>query len=468
MGVHQTRAALGDFQTPAGLAVAVLATLPRKQWATVLEPTCGTGSFLRAAAAAAPGARRVGVEIQPAYAEQARAYADEVREDDVFTLDAAALGLRAPLLVVGNPPWVTNAALTRLGSENRPLRENLHRLPGIAAITGASNFDVAEFVWIKLLRDLAPLEPTIALLCKTQTAHRVLGWCLAGGAPLAAASIRRVDAWRWFGANVDACLLTVEVGPPGSAYAGCAVYADLASLTPTHMTDRQADRPVGDLGAHAAVARFDGTCPYEWRQGVKHDAAAVMELVREPDGGLRTRAGEPVDVEPENVHPLLKCTDLFHGRTAEPRLAVVVTQPHPGVDTAGLATAAPRLWAYLQANGAALDARKSSIYRKRPRFAMFGVGPYTFAPYKVAISGLHKQARFRLVGPVGGRPVLFDDTCYFLGFSDGAEAARVAALLASDEVAALLDALVDWGAKRPVTKKVLQRIDLGAVAAAVG
>ena len=444
------RDGFGDFQTPDALADAVLATLPRDRWATVLEPTCGTGSFLRAAAGT--GARRVGVEIQPAYAAQARAHADEVLEADIFTLDLATLRLRGPLLVVGNPPWVTNAALTRLGSENRPLRENLHRLPGIAAITGASNFDVAEFVWIKLLRDLAPLEPTIALLCKAQVARRVLGWCAANDVPLRSAAIRRLDARRWFGANVDACLLTVALG--AGPYAGCAEYAGLDATEPTVLTERQT----------AALVAIDGTCPYEWRQGVKHDAAAVMELVPTPDGELCTRAGEVLDVEREHTYPLLKCTDLFHGRTAEPSRAVVLTQTHPGVDTAGLETSAPRLWAYLQQNGAALDARKSSIYRNRPRFAMFGVGPYTFAPYKVAVSGLHKEPRFRLVGPVDGRPVLFDDTCYFLSFDDAAEAERVAGLLGSEQVRALLDAIVDRGAKRPVTKKVLQRIALDQLA----
>ena len=33
-----------------------------------------------------------------------------------------------------------------------------------------------------------------------------------------------------------------------------------------------------------------------------------------------------------------------------------------------------------------LDNRKSSIYNKRPRFSIFGIGDYSFSKWKVAIS----------------------------------------------------------------------------------
>ncbi len=56
---------------------------------------------------------------------------------------------------------------------------------------------------------------------------------------------------------------------------------------------------------------------------------------------------------------------------------------------------------------------------------MFGVGPYTFAPWKVAVSGLYKHLTFALLGPQEGRPVVLDDTCYFVSFTTE-EAARAA------------------------------------------
>jgi len=58
--------------------------------------------------------------------------------------------------------------------------------------------------------------------------------------------------------------------------------------------------------------------------------------------------------------------------------------------------------------------------------------------------------------------VFFDDTCYLLPFEDATQAALVHALLCSEPVRQLLDSLKYPGAKRPITKKLLQRIDLAA------
>jgi hypothetical protein len=99
---------------------------------------------------------------------------------------------------------------------------------------------------------------------------------------------------------------------------------------------------------------------------------------------------------------------------------------------------------------------------------VFGVGPYTFSPWKVAVSGLHKKLAFNVVGPIEDRPVVFDDTCYHLSF-EKPEAARLVADLLSDECSrALLGSLIFWDAKRPITTEVLQRLDLGKVAARSG
>ncbi len=95
---------------------------------------------------------------------------------------------------------------------------------------------------------------------------------------------------------------------------------------------------------------------------------------------------------------------------------------------------------------------------------MFGLGDYTFAPYKIAISGLHKEVRFVLLGPVEGKPIVVDDASYVLAFDDGHQAAMCFAMLTSQAASDLLDSLVFWDAKRPISKKLLQRIDLLAVA----
>lgn len=442
----------GDFQTPRALAAMMVAALPRRRWAQIIEPTCGTGNILAEAVARFPGVEAVGIEIQPAHARVARAIGVRVVEADFFTYPLSEVcGPEGPLLVVGNPPWVTNADLGRWAAVNRPARANVVGLVGLAAKTGAANFDVAEFVWQKLLRELAGRAATIALLCKTQVARNVLAHCARRELPVVGAALRAVDARRWFGAAVDAGLFVLDLGPGRPDYT-CAVFESLDATMPRGRFGIIDGRLVADLDAYVTGRVVDGACPVEWRQGLKHDAAPVMELP----------AGTAPDVEDDYVFPLLKGVDVAHGRLA-PARRVIVPQRELGDDTERLREAAPRLWAYLETNADILDRRKSSIYRNRPRFSVFGVGPYAFAPYKVAVSGLHKTAEFRFVAPVRGRPVILDDTCYLLAFDDAAEAAVAAALLRSAPVGDLLRALAFRDAKRPVTKRLLQRIDLAAV-----
>jgi hypothetical protein len=201
-----------------------------------------------------------------------------------------------------------------------------------------------------------------------------------------------------------------------------------------------------------------------WRQGVKHDAADVMELTEDPGGALRNKRGEPVDVERSHVFPLLKGTDLIRSDPPVPRQRVIVTQRKVGDDTSRLGHEAPRLWEYLKRHEERFEARRSSVYKGRPPFAMFGVGPYCFARDKVAVSGLHRSPVFRVIGSGSDEaPVMLDDTCYFLPCGSAEQAALVAALMNAPASLGLLTALACPGAKRPVTKALLQRVDLHAV-----
>ena len=93
---------------------------------------------------------------------------------------------------------------------------------------------------------------------------------------------------------------------------------------------------------------------------------------------------------------------------------------------------APKTWRYLLRHAERLDRRASVVYRNQPRFSVFGVGPYTFCDWKVMVSGFYKSWRFIPVGPANGRPVLCDDTCYFLPCRSAAEARRRANLLNSE------------------------------------
>ena len=99
---------------------------------------------------------------------------------------------------------------------------------------------------------------------------------------------------------------------------------------------------------------------------------------------------------------------------------------------------------------------------------MFGVGPYAFSPWKVAISGFYKNLRFRSVGPADSRPAVFDDTCYFLPCQSEDEARELLKLLNSQAARGFFDSVVFWDAKRPITADVLGILNLGALAMELG
>lgn len=474
-------AAYGDFQTPLELARAVCRLLVRRglRPASVVEPTCGTGSFLLAAAEAFPEAALSGQDIDPAHARASRSALARlgrrarIRVGDVFRTAWTDLLARepSPILVLGNPPWVTNAELSVLGVSNLPSKWNLKSLPGLAAMTGASNFDVSEWLLLRLLALGQGRDVTVAMLVKTTVARRVLVHAHAQGLALGDASLHRIDAQAAFGVAVDAglfCFSTL-IRPPASrqpAPIRCEVFAELGATEPEAEVAVLDGRLVADARAYALAATVMGRADPPWRSGLKHDCAKVMELQREGTN-FGNGLGEPVDVEPALVHPLLKSSDLRGEDCPTPRRWIVLPQRRLGEDTAALAHTAPRTWRYLLAHAAALDARRSSIYRSQPRFAVFGLGEYSFAPWKVAISGLYKRAAFTLVGPdAEGRPMLLDDTCYFLGFPDQASAAAACWLLRSEPAQSVVQALTFWDAKRPITKALLDHLDLRALAGA--
>ena len=469
----------GDFQTPPSLARAVCALLARRSVApaSILEPTCGVGSFLLAAVEWFSTVRKaMGIEVNREYVETLRnKLAGKRRNADVVVVEGDFFGtdwpavvhdLPDPLLIVGNPPWVTNAGLGVLGSGNLPAKSNFKNHTGLDAMTGKSNFDISEWMLLQMLKWLDGRDAILAMLCKTIVARKVLAHAWTHNIAIAGASMHSIDAAAAFGASVDACLLVCRFAPGGSV-AEAQVYDGLADETPANVVGFRDGFLLADVPAYERWKRLRGSSPYRWRSGIKHDCAKVMELVRE-GGCFRNGLHELPELEENFVYPMLKCSDIARGRTAEPHRWMLVTQRRMGENTAGIEARAPRTWAYLAAHAGLLNRRASSIYRNRPPFSVFGVGDYSFAPWKVAISGLHKRLDFRVVGPHAGKPVVFDDTCCFIPCQSEDEAAYLAGLLNSPTAQEFFSSLIFWDAKRPITIDILRQLDLAALAREVG
>lgn len=463
----------GDFQTPSDLANEIT-TFLRDSGETcdaIVEPTCGRGSFLGAAIAAFPKAMAIyGFDINPKYV---REVGDTARHpggrrlhlecQNFFRVDWVQFfsTLGGTILVIGNPPWVTNSALGSLGSDNLPEKTNFQGHKGFAAKTGKANFDISEWMLIRLLEALHRRDGCVAMLCKTATARKTLRHAWLNRLKVSRCSLHLIDAQKHFGASVDACLLIVHTGLLEFTATAC-VYPNLSFNGRFATIGLVGKELVADLDEYLRLRDIDGISYYTWRSGIKHDAAGVMEFQRE-NGHFVNGRHEECRLEPTYLFPLLKSSDIANGRLT-PEKYVLVTQRNPSDDTAEVKKIAPKTWAYLTAHADALNQRRSIIYQKRPRFSVFGVGDYTFSPWKVAISGLYKNCRFGIVGEHHRKPIVLDDTCYFIPCTSEKEARFVCELLNSDVCQRFLHSLVFFDAKRPITIDILNRIDLKRVA----
>lgn len=414
-----TRKIRGDYQTPPALARELCATLaiePR----SLVEPSCGLGAFLYAALDRFPSIERaVALDADAHYAASLGSpRATRVLTADFFSTDwpATLAGLPEPLLVIGNPPWATNAAQR---GENVPPKSNNGRFTGYDALTGKSNFDISEWMIERLFDAMGARRGTIAMILKAGVARRLLATAWSRGLPLARASMTPVDARRWFGAAAAAVWLVLEWGERGDARCGSMALRGGAL--------------VADAEAYDSHAHLLAPSPQRlWRSGVKHDCQRVLEL--ESPGAT--------DADPEDIYPLFKGADIAGGRDTPRRWLLIPSDR-------------PRTASYLAQHREAFARRASRVYRSRGDFAIFGVGEYTFAPWKVAVAAQYATPAFRVLPSC-----VFDDTVYQLAFDSEAQARTSADFLNAGPCQALLHSMIFPDSKRPVTAAILNRIAL--------
>jgi hypothetical protein len=468
----------GDFQTPNDLAREAMVHLkkldPEFQPKTIIEPSCGIGSFLLAAADTYPDAEIViGIEIEAEYLNAVRSKVDkrrdanrfDLREADFFKIEWENLlkDLPEPFLIVGNPPWVTSADIGRLKGSNLPQKSNFQKYSGFEAVTGKANFDISEWMLIQNLKWIGEHSGCMAMLCKTAVARKLLRHAWKEGVRTTGSRMVQIDAMKHFSASVDACFFSLKTNG-GRNSNDCEFFDDFKELTPSNVFGYHEGMMLSHVDLfykHKEILGRD--IHYTWRSGVKHDCSKVMEL-RKTDSGLKNGYNDLVEIEDLCVFPLLKSSDLGNRRVRETRLEAIVTQHKIGQATDYINSEAPLTWRYLQKHAAALDGRKSSIYHNKPKFSIFGVGDYTFTDWKVAISGFYKRLEFQVVSPINGKPVVFDDTVYFLSADSEAEAKFLADLLNSKPCQEFLESMVFWSEKRPITVDLLKRVNLEKVA----
>jgi 16S rRNA A1518/A1519 N6-dimethyltransferase RsmA/KsgA/DIM1 with predicted DNA glycosylase/AP lyase activity len=457
----------GDFQTPRELAFEVCLLLSRLDIKpqTIIEPNCGLGNFVQAADKIFHYAEIFGFDISPKYIEQTQAkFRDKenisIFEADFFETDWKELfkSFRQPILVLGNPPWVTNSQLSVLESKNLPKKENFQKFNGLDAMTGKSNFDISEWMLIRLFESLDKQNAFLAMLCKTSAARKVLKYAWKNKIHLKNSAIYRIETEKYFNASVDSCLLFCEFSA-AEQKTSAKIFESLSAENPAQHIGFKNNELIASMDLYEKWKYLNGGgSETKWRSGIKHDCAKVMELVREGEK-FRNSFGESVELEEDFVYPLLKSSDIANGKLT-PRRFVLVTQKKANEDTSKIAEIAPKTWDYLISKAEYLDKRGSSIYKKRARFSIFGIGDYSFAPWKVAISGFYKKLNFNVIGSYENKPIVLDDTCYFIPFESEEEANKICNLLNSEIAQEFLKSYIFWDSKRPITVEILQKLNI--------
>lgn len=453
----------GDFQTPDYFAVQICEKLKSIDIDAdfIIEPTCGVGAFVIASRKSFPKAKIFGYEINDDYIKILDDKLSSIensnihiqRSDFFYTNWKEKLTkINGKLLVIGNLPWITNSTQGYFGSNNLPEKSNFFGFKGIDAITGKANFDISEWMLIESLSWFHNKNGTIAMLVKTAVARKIIAYSQKNNAHVVNALIYKINTKKIFGASVDACLMVLIFDQGSLPCYDYSVFDSLNAIDGTTIGYRDG-LTISNLNDYNKFKNLLGSSNVKWRSGIKHDLSSVMELTRDEKGYING-LNEYVDIEQDLLYPLMKGSDIGSGKEWRNKF-VIVTQKTVGMDTSYIKEKYPKTWKYLLSYSSKLDARASTIYKKNPRFSIFGVGDYSFKAWKIAICGLYKNLSFRFIEPIEGKPVQFDDTIYFISFNSREDAEKAYSYLTSDNVKKILNSLIFWDDKRPIKTSIL-------------
>lgn len=471
------RAEYGDFQTNADLANKVTLHLASKNIypEIIVEPTCGKGNFIIASLRNFKNIKNIfGVEIYKPYVWETKFSIINfflenpennkpeisITHCNVFDFDFKQIAIQysnKDILIIGNPPWVTNSKLGSLNSSNLPKKTNFKNHSGLDAMTGKGNFDIAEYITLTMLDSFQLTKGHLLLLVKNSVIKNIVFDQNKNKYKIASIEKHCIDSKKEFNVSVEASLFYCELNAKPqydskefNFYNNQNHYQKFGWL---------GDKFVSNIDSYVHTKEIDGECPFVWRQGLKHDCSTVMEL-NKVNGHYVNGLNEEVKLEEDLVYGILKSSDLKNTMINQTRKFTIVTQKKVGQDTKYIKSEYPETYQYLTEHQTSFDARKSSIYINKPLFSIFGIGDYSFKPYKVAISGFYKTFHFTLILPQDNKPVMLDDTCYLIGFDKIEFAVYALILLNSDTTAHFLQSITFADAKRTFTKDVLMRIDL--------
>ena len=473
--LESDRREYGDFQTNKELALQVTkyAFFKYNNFEFILEPTCGKGNFILASLKQSHSLKKiVGVEIYQPYVWETKfkiltyflANKDvpkpeiDIIHGNAFEFSYEGLAKSTShlkTLIIGNPPWVTNSELSSIDSKNLPEKSNFKKHSGLEAITGKGNFDIGEYISLIMLKSFEKHDGMFAFLIKNSVVKNLIQDQKRNCFRIGQSEKLNIDSKKEFNVSVSACLFLTHLNTEPEFTCNEFDFYSRDYLTTFGWYRNKFVYSVEDYDISSTI---DGKSIFTWRSGVKHDCSKVMEF-EQFNSHYINGFGEEFNLENKLVYGLLKSSDLKVDEVNKYRKLTIIPQKKIGQETSYIKDTLPLTYQYLNSHKDVFDNRKSSIYKGKPDFSIFGVGDYSFAKYKVAISGLYKSTHFTLVSPKKSKAIMLDDTCYFIGF-DNIKMAQIANLLLNSVlVQKFLKSIIFSDSKRSINKDTLMRID---------
>lgn len=326
--VREDKVSYGDWQTPMSLAEKICDIHLSKFGSPdiVIEPTCGLGAFVLSALSKFKNIKEFyAIEINHQYVSELKLkillnavnspsnfhpdiyiYNTDFFEFDFTPIVEKSKRMGWNMAVIGNPPWVTNSTQGKNNSKNIPFKSNVFNLKGIDAITGKSNFDISEYIALKLLHLSEINIGGISFLLKNSVIRNILNKQHTERLHIGNIEQKLINASIEFDVSVEASGFFAQFGCSPSFI--CNV-SDFYSDTYIRQYGWINDSFVSDAKSYSAVSRYDGKSSYIWRSGIKHDCTSVLELTLS-DGIYTNGYGDTVQIEEDLIYPLL--TYIIH------------------------------------------------------------------------------------------------------------------------------------------------------------
>lgn len=153
------------------------------------------------------------------------------------------------------------------------------------------------------------------------------------------------------------------------------------------------------------------------------------------DIGKRKVQSVEMELEEELIYPLLRGRDL-HRWHAMPSCSIILPHqkddPSKGIPEARLITDFPKTYKYFDANfRESLKLRKSSALPKDTFYSIFGIGPYTFAPFKLVWKEQATELECAVISLFKEKIIIPDHKLMMIPFVDEFESHYVCSVLNS-------------------------------------